>query len=94
MLLGKNTANEVRDGCVQTFDAWCCGIQSVSEQLQLCELGGPTFRFTTQEFSMVGGYTENLENHKTVEIGGMGAYSGQYGNSLIVHVHVKLNVYM
>ena len=29
-----------------TFDACCCGPQSVSEQLQLCELGRPTFRFT------------------------------------------------
>ena len=24
------------------------------------ELSGPTFRFTMQEFSMVGGYTEDL----------------------------------
>ena len=40
-------------------------------QLQLCKLSGPTFGFTTQEFSMVGGYTENLEKpHKTVKIGG------------------------
>ena len=50
-------------------------------QLQLCELSGPTFRFTTQEFSMVGGYTENPEDHKTLKSGGwgMGTCSGQYG---------------
>ena len=30
-------------------------------QSQLCELSGPTFGFNTQEFSMVGCYTENLE---------------------------------
>ena len=28
------------------------------------------FLFTTQEFSMVDGYTEDLKNHKTVNIGG------------------------
>ena len=27
----------------------------------LCELRGPTFGFATHEFSMVGGYTEELE---------------------------------
>ena len=30
-------------------------------QSQLCELSGSTFEFNTQEFSMVGGYTEKLE---------------------------------
>ena len=39
-------------------------------QSQLCELSGSTFRFNMQEFSMVGGYTESLKNHKTVKIGG------------------------
>ena len=58
------------NGCVQTFDVWCRGTQSTTDQLQLCDLSGPTFGFTTQNFSMVGGYTENLENHKTVKIGG------------------------
>ena len=29
-------------------------------QLQLCELSGSTYGFNTQEFRMVGGYTENL----------------------------------
>ena len=27
-------------------------------------------QFTMQEFSMVGGYMEDLKNHKTVKIGG------------------------
>ena len=30
------------------------------------ELSGPTFDSTTQEFSMVGGYTEDFKSHKTV----------------------------
>ena len=54
-------------------------------QLQLCEFSGPTFRFITQEFSMVGGYTQNLkkpENYQNWRVGacsGVGAFSGQYG---------------
>ena len=55
---GENAPNEVTDGCVWTFDAWCCVTQSASKLLQF---SGPTFRFTTREFSMVGGYTENPE---------------------------------
>ena len=39
MLQGKNAANEVMNGSVKTFDAWCCGAQSTSEQSQL---SGPT----------------------------------------------------
>ena len=38
-------ANKATDGCVWTFDAWCCGAQSASEQSQLsllCELSGPS----------------------------------------------------
>ena len=58
---GKDAANKATYGCVQTFDAWCCVAQSASEQLQLCELSGPNFGFTTREFSMVGSYTENPE---------------------------------
>ena len=63
VLQGKNAVNEATDGYVQTFDAWCCGAQSASEQLQLpvCELNGPNFGFITQKFSMVAGYTENAE---------------------------------
>ena len=52
-------------------------------QSQLCELGGSTYGFNTQEFSIVGGYTENLKNHKTVKIGGGGGTcSGQYGTCM------------
>ena len=69
-LLWKNTSNEAMDWCVRTFDARCRVGQSASEQLQLCEFSGPTFGFTLREFSTVGGYTENPENHKTVKIGG------------------------
>ena len=65
VLQGKNAANEATDGCVRTFDA-----RSASEQSQLCELSGPTFGFTSQEYSMVGGYTEDLEKSQTVKIGG------------------------
>ena len=56
--------------------------QSASEQLQL---SGPTFRFTMREFSMVDGYTENLEKSQNCQNWGVGAYtgmgacSGQYG---------------
>ena len=39
-------------------------------QSQLCKLGGSTYGFNMQEFSMVGGYTDNLENNKTVKIRG------------------------
>ena len=51
---------------------------------QLYELSGSTFGFNMQEFSMVGGYMENLKNHKNCQnwrVGaclGMGACSGQY----------------
>ena len=55
---GKNAANKAMERCVRT---WCHGTQSASEQSELCELSGPTFGFTTQELSMVGGYTENPE---------------------------------
>ena len=36
------------------------GGQSASERSLLCDLSGLTFGFTAQGFSMVGGYTENL----------------------------------
>ena len=32
-----------RQVCAWTFDTWCRGAQSAPEQLQLCELSGPTF---------------------------------------------------
>ena len=79
------------DGCVQTFDAWCRVTQSASEQLQLCELSGPTctFGFTTREFCMVGGYTENPENHKTVKIGGWTLLAQD--NTVIIYEKSQLN---
>ena len=63
-------------------------VMASKAQSQLCELSGSTFGFNTQEFSMVGGYTENLEkplNCQNWRVGaclGMGACSGQYGNIL------------
>ena len=39
-----------------------------------------TFGFNTQEFSMVGGYTENLEKQQNYQNWGVGACSGQYGS--------------
>ena len=91
VLQGKSTANKATDGCVRTFDAWCHVPQSASEQLQLCELSGPTFGFTMWEFSMVGGYTENPEKPQNCQnwvVGactGMGACSGQYGIFWFLH---------
>ena len=66
---GKNAVNEAMDGYVHSFDAWCHGAQSASEQSQLCELSWPTFGFTMQEFSMEGGYMKNPKKNKTVKIG-------------------------
>ena len=36
----------------------------------VCELSGPTFGFTMQEFSMVGSYTETLKTTKLSKLGG------------------------
>ena len=74
VLQGKNTMNKAMDTGVWTFDAWCCGAQSASEQSQLCELSGPTFRFTMQEFSMVGGYMENPEKRSKLGGGRLSGY--------------------
>ena len=41
---GKEQCNKATDGCVRTFDAWCHGTQSASEQSQL--LSEPTFGST------------------------------------------------
>ena len=41
------------------------------------------FGFTMQKFSMVGGYTENLEKPQNCQNWGVGACSGQYGTSKI-----------
>ena len=81
-LQGRSAVNEATDRCARTS---CRGAQSASEESQLCELSGPTFGFTTQEFNIVGGYTENPEkplNGQNWGVGactGMGACSGQYG---------------
>ena len=66
-------ANKATDGCVRTFDAWCCSALSITELSKLCELRWPTFEFTMQEFSMVGGYTENLEKPQNCQNWGVGA---------------------
>ena len=61
---------------VWTFNAWFHGAQCTSQQLQPCELSGPTFKFTMQKFSMVGSYTENLEKPQSCQNWGVGAYAG------------------
>ena len=61
-------------------------------QLQLCKLSGPTFGFTTQEFSMVGGYTENLEKPQNCQNWGVDACSGQYGSCNKISTFVLLLV--
>ena len=55
---------------VWTFDAWCHGVKSASEQLQLCELSGPTFRFTKQNLAWWAVTRWTSKNHKTVKIWG------------------------
>lgn len=71
VLQAKSTVNEATDRCVQTFDSGCYGISEAHQNNHsyVLELSVPTFRFTTHEFSMVGGYTEELKNHKTVKLG-------------------------
>ena len=61
-------------------------------QLQLCKLSGPTFGFTTQEFSMVGGYTENLEKPQNCQNWGVDTCSGQYGSCNKISTFVLLLV--
>ena len=78
MLQGKNAANKATDRCVQI---WCCGAQSASEQSQLCELSGPTFKFTMQLFSMEGSCTEDLQKPQDCQNWGVCACPGQYGST-------------
>ena len=47
-------------------------------QSQLCELRGSTYEFNTQKFSMVGGYTENLEKPQNCQNWGVGTCSEQH----------------
>ena len=76
--------NEATDRCVQNFAVVrCCGglkhIRMITSMHGLMH-----FRFTTQEFSMVGSYMEDLkkrQNCQNWEVGactGMGACPGQY----------------
>ena len=65
-------------------DAWCRGVQSASEQFQLCELSGPTFRYAMQEFSLLGCYMENSE--KLSKLVG-GACPGQYSHFAGTNFH-------
>ena len=46
------------------------------EQSQQCELSGPTFRFTMQGFSMVGGYLKDFEKPQNCQNWGVGACMG------------------
>ena len=65
---GENAPNEATDGCVWTFDAWCRVTQSASKLLQL---SGPTFRFTTREFSNGGRlHREPWKTTKLSKLGG------------------------
>ena len=50
-----------------------CVAQNASELLQL---SGPTFGFTTREFSMVGSYTENPEKPQNCQNWGGGRLLG------------------
>ena len=69
---GKNAVNEAMDRCVRR----CRGAQRASERSQLCELSGPTFGFTMQNFSMVGGQTENFEKPQNCQNLGVGVCTG------------------
>ena len=83
VLQRKNAANETTDKCVRTFDARCRDTQSASDQLQLCELSGPTSRFTVQEFSMVGDYIEDLEKPQNCQNWGVGSLAHTCNNGFL-----------
>ena len=71
----KNARNEATDACVRTFDAGCCAPEAhQNDQSYVRELSGPIyFRFITKEFSMEGGYTEDLINPQNCQNWGVGA---------------------
>ena len=80
MLQGKNTANEATDGCVWTFDAWC-------RVAQRTYVPSDSLRENLAWWVVT---RRTLKNHKTVKIRGgrlqgMGACSGQYGNSHLIY---------
>ena len=78
-LLGKNTGNEAMDKFVQTFDARCRGTQAHQNNRSY-----ESSADLPSKFSMVDGYTENLEkpqNHQNWGVGtctGIVACPGQY----------------
>ena len=79
VLQGKNAANRE-----ERFDAWYHGAQSASEQSQLCELSGPT---------VVGSYTEDLKNHKTVKTGGwVLARDNMLRSSLTIYMYLCIQL--
>ena len=50
------------------------------------------FQVTTQEFCMVGGYTEDLTNHKTVKIGGWALARGwalAWDNMVVLYICLR-----
>ena len=70
-----NFVLQVKNHCRQGYD-WCVQtlLPDVVACLKLIEHSTWTqtvnFRVTIQEFCVVGGYTEDLTNHRTVKIGG------------------------
>ena len=87
VLQGKN---EAKDRCVWTFDVWCHGTQSASEQLQLCELSGPTFRFTTREF--MGGCTKNHEKLQNCQNWGLSVWVLARDNTVLYSTTLYLTL--
>ena len=55
---------------MRTFDAWCRGAQSASEQSQLCELSKPTFGFTTQNLAWWRLHRRPRKTTKLSKLGG------------------------
>ena len=75
VLQGKIAANEATDRCVQTFDAWCCGIQNAITAMWA----------QPQNLAWWAATQRTSKNRKTVKIGGGcllgcgGTCWGQYG---------------
>ena len=70
------------DGCVQNFDTQCCSIRTIAV---MYVSSADLLLITAREFSMVGGYMEDLKNQKTAKIGvgaclGMGTCPRQFGS--------------
>ena len=72
-----NFVQQPTKGCFTNLWWWCCGAWSASERLQLCTWAPPTyFRFTAQEFGMVGSLPQKPQNCQNWIVG---ACLGQYG---------------